>query len=175
MNTWPVDPDAALALPVDELGLLILRDYRRSKGWNAYNWMNDAQQRPGYQNRPDALHALSEAWSWLLSRGLVARDFGQSNSDYVFITRVGEHALDEGLAEVHATERLQVELHPILEAKVRHTYGWATTTPPCSKRSSWSKSEFASSARLPVRSRCVADAARFRCRGAVGDTWLGRG
>jgi uncharacterized protein (TIGR02391 family) len=115
-----MEAEDILELAVDELALAVLRDFDQGGGWNAYNWMLEADRQ--YPGRKDVSAAFSEAWAWLLGRGLVARDFRKSSAEAVFVTRAGRRAIDEGLAEVRAVERLQVELHPALESKVRHVY-----------------------------------------------------
>jgi hypothetical protein len=57
-----------LQLPIDELGLEVLRDFDRTGQWNDYNYVNGARN-AGY-SKP-ALNALSEAIGWLRARGLV--------------------------------------------------------------------------------------------------------
>jgi uncharacterized protein (TIGR02391 family) len=109
-----------LSLPVDELGLRILRDVRDSHEWNEYNWYLKMQQQARFSDV--ALRRCAEAWGWLRAKGLVARTPGQSASEAIFVTRRGEQVLKEGPLVVRAAERLDVDLHPRLEAKVRRQF-----------------------------------------------------
>jgi uncharacterized protein (TIGR02391 family) len=110
--------DQVLELPVDQLGLEILRDViaNPDTGDNARNWVRSAVY--GAQ----AKRALSEAWSWLHANGLIATDVEDHNLHQVFATRLGERAAEEGLAVVRAHQRLAMDLHPRLEARVRPQY-----------------------------------------------------
>lgn len=110
--------DEVLALPLDELALLVLRDADNSREWNWRNWMNSAGH-AGYRQMPEALQALAEAWGWLIQHGLVAWDPQQSSDSSFKISRKGRHLLDYGLPWLRATERLDVELVPILEHSAR--------------------------------------------------------
>lgn len=110
----------ALALPLDELALTILRDVETNDEWNSHNWMLKAQQSDTYSW--DALHAFAEAWQWLYAKGLVARSPSQNSADAIFVTRRGKAALVEGAEPMRAAERLDVDLHPLLERKVRRQF-----------------------------------------------------
>jgi uncharacterized protein (TIGR02391 family) len=110
-------PEEVVALPLDELALRVLADAKSKETWNWKNWMIEAQN--SFQRDLSALRALSEAWTWLRSKGLVAWNPAQDSDNSVFITRRGHLVLKSGLAFLRATERLDVELHPALENKVR--------------------------------------------------------
>jgi uncharacterized protein (TIGR02391 family) len=129
---WTPEPDEVLALSVDELGLRVLADIAfqqsvpgaQQAGLEALNertWLNDLAMSPAYAGRADAVAACSEAWGWLRSRVLVATDGarGQFGDGWVIITRRGRQILDRGLDYLRAVERLDVDLHPILEEKAR--------------------------------------------------------
>lgn len=111
------------ALPLDVLGIEILRDVIANGEWNSHNWMLLAQQDVGLRD-PAASNALAEAWNWLYAKGLVARDYskGDSSSSAVFVTRLGHEAARRGLAEMRARERLDVDLHPRFEKGVRRQF-----------------------------------------------------
>ncbi|MEX0834065.1 MAG: TIGR02391 family protein [Actinomycetota bacterium] len=119
-TSWELSADDVTVLPVDVLAMATLRDFVDGEGWSAWNWMKGAEAHFGA--RSVAVKALAEAWAWLNSRGLVARDFRRSSADAVFVSRIGHRALADGLQEVRAVAELQMELHPILEGKVRQTY-----------------------------------------------------
>lgn len=71
-----------------------------------------------YEGRPGAIGALEEAWGWLFTHGLIVNS-GLHSSWSIRITRRGEKLLDEGIAWLRATDRLDVELLPVLELKAR--------------------------------------------------------
>lgn len=81
-------------------------------------------QQHGRYGSPDspALRAFSEAWAWLIAKGLVAPDATQSGPDWVVITRRGRAVLQAGLPVVRATDRLDVALHPRLEGNIRQEF-----------------------------------------------------
>jgi hypothetical protein len=85
---WILSPDEALALPLDELALSILRDAHANQEWNYRNWLLKAQQN-AYPDRPDALLACAEAWGWLQAKGLIAPDPLKGSSEAFVISRRG--------------------------------------------------------------------------------------
>jgi uncharacterized protein (TIGR02391 family) len=107
-----------LELPLDRLGLAVLRDFEETKQWSDYNYVNEARN-AGYSE--DAKLALSEAMSWLRGRGLLAPDLLQSNTG-AFVTRLGRSVLESGLTYLYATERLQEGLHPVIEGEARSQF-----------------------------------------------------
>lgn len=109
-------PDQVAALPVDELGILLLADMATTKEWNEYNYLLAAEQ--AYR-RTEALAAIAEAVGWLRARALIARTPGQSSENAIFITRTGLRVLADGPKAFQATERLQGGTHLSIEAKAR--------------------------------------------------------
>ncbi len=118
MTPWELEADEVVALPLDELAMRVLVDFRDNDGWNWRNWVMMAKQN-GYRDRPDAVRALVEAWSWLLNLGLVVRDVGQSSGDAVTISRSGLEFLENGAPWLRAVHRLDIALVPALEYKAR--------------------------------------------------------
>jgi uncharacterized protein (TIGR02391 family) len=110
-------PDTAAELPVDQLGLIILKELIVSREWNTRNFILRAQREDGY--RAGASRALAEAVGWLMARGLIARDADQHSADAIFVTRIGHQVAKEGPDVFYATERLQRNLHAQIEAKAR--------------------------------------------------------
>jgi hypothetical protein len=109
----PIREEQAVELPVDQLGLIVLRDFAR-EGSNQNNYVREAEQYSSYG--PEGSRALAEAFGWLHARGLVARDPGQSSPDAIFVTRTGYRVLQEGPDSFYATERLQRgSLHLLIE------------------------------------------------------------
>src|SRR5205807_1150051 len=104
-------------LPVDQLGLAVLKDMIERNTWNERNYVLEAQQHHGY-GRGDPIQALLEAIGWLHARGLIAHD-PESSSDAIFVTRAGKRVAHDGPDAFYATERLQRGLHPMIEQKAR--------------------------------------------------------
>lgn len=113
-----------LALPIDELALALLEELAGDQGFlNRRNWMLGVIQGGAHGNaHSPAIRAFSEAWAWLTAKGLVAPDPSQDGPDWVFVTRRGRAVLEAGLSELKATDRLDVELLPLLEGKARRFF-----------------------------------------------------
>ena len=112
--------DEIAAMPVDRLALMVLLHADLANAWNWRNWILEWQQRTGAHGTNPAALAINEAWGWLVSRALIAPG-PNSNFDLhgINITRAGRDALTRGVDYVRATMRLDVELSPILEQRVR--------------------------------------------------------
>lgn len=117
-------PQEAMDLPVDELALHVLADMVDAHEWNEYNYTlrYHHDRTHGYGTDQDALRAIAEAVGWLRANGMIARKPGDTNADSIFITRWGDEALGANLANVRAIIRLQSELHPLLQHKVRRQF-----------------------------------------------------
>lgn len=115
---WDLEAGEVLALPLDDLGLRVLKDARDNNEWNWQNWLIAARQR-AYPGRKDVLNVLSEAWAWLLNRGLVVWNPQQSSAGAFVISRQGHQALERGLPWLRAVQRLDLQLVTELEAKAR--------------------------------------------------------
>ena len=110
-----IDHKTLLDMPVDQLGLLVLKDFLATDQWNRHNYIND------YRNAgapSPVLRVLAEAVEWLSGRCLIATDPEQSSTS-AFVTRIGRRVVAEGPDVFYATERLQRDLHPTIEAKAR--------------------------------------------------------
>lgn len=116
---WTLGDSETLALPINELAIRVLRDFREHSGWNSGNWLLEAKAQGASK---DALRALSEAWAWLESRGLVAWDPAQATPLSRFVTRLGMEALDVGAARMEAGQRLGVALHPRIAQMVERQF-----------------------------------------------------
>jgi uncharacterized protein (TIGR02391 family) len=101
------------SLPIDSLGILVLKHLADTREWNSHNFLNSGRN----LRIPDStLRCWSEGLNWLVSKNLVARgEPGQSNSESIFITRRGNKVLQTGLETIRAAERLDVTLHVSLE------------------------------------------------------------
>lgn len=105
--------DEIQLLPIDRLGIFVLKYLADTKEWHSQNFLN-----PGGDlrlNQP-TLKCWSEALNWLVSKNLVARGKpGQSDPGSIFITRLGTKVLEAGLETIRSAERLDVALHDRLE------------------------------------------------------------
>jgi uncharacterized protein (TIGR02391 family) len=104
-------------LPVDELGLHVLKDMIESQTWNDRNYYLEARQYGPYSGV--ALRAIEEAIGWLHARGLIAHAKEQSSADAMFVTRTGHLVAREGPQAFYATEQLQRGLHVKIENEAR--------------------------------------------------------
>lgn len=117
-------PEEALQLPVDELGMLVLRDLATWHQANEYNYGNALRQDTarGYAANLDARMAIYEAIAWLHARNLVARKAEEATGNIIFVTRWGHEALTRSLPQIHAVERLQGNLHQLIEQRARRQF-----------------------------------------------------
>jgi len=115
MTMTGLAPEVVAQLPVDELALQVLGDFHRMKEWSTTNYIAWAKQ-DGYPF--PALRALAEAFEWLRAHGLIAQNPAQSDAHAIFVTRLGERILSEGMRVLHATERAQ-GVHASIEAVAR--------------------------------------------------------
>lgn len=118
---WTRSRQDTAELPIDALALLVLKDYVDGNGWNWQNWMIESAQ-DGTARDAEIAQALSEAWSWLMTPGLVVRDPSQSSPDSYKISRLGRETLEFGVARLAAGERLGVALHPRLAQRVQQQF-----------------------------------------------------
>lgn len=108
--------DSVVSLPVDQLAMIVLADIANRPEWNQYNYTLGAHRD---LKREDAGHAVAEAMAWLSARCLIARPPSQSDSNAIFVTRLGQQILREGLHVLRAHERLQEGMHRLVEAVAR--------------------------------------------------------
>jgi hypothetical protein len=111
-------PDLVVQLPVDELGLHVLRDLIATQEWNEYNY----RLAIGRQYQGEAAEAVAEAYAWLKARAFVAPDPTNHSDHAIFVTRTGRRVAAEGGDALHVHERLQVGLHPAIDRKVRRQF-----------------------------------------------------
>jgi len=86
MPDFTLSPEEVLGLPLDQLGLAVLKDLVANNETNEVNWLQAAAR----TYRPDTVQALAEAWAWLHQTGLVAN--GQQTmytAGLIFVTRLG--------------------------------------------------------------------------------------
>ena len=97
-------PHTVVELPVDQLGLVVLKDMVASETWNSRNYILEAQQWAGLPHG-EPTRALAE--------------HEPSSNGAMFVTRAGMRVVAEGPDAFYATERLQRGLHPTIEKKAR--------------------------------------------------------
>jgi uncharacterized protein (TIGR02391 family) len=121
-------PALLTSLPVDRRAVEILRAVTAGEGpaffGNRWNVLNELIQHVWNGREPEAARAYEEAFDWLVSHGLVSREPSQSGPDWFFVTEPGWEVVQSsaGLAKIAAAERLSVDLHPRLAARVRSQY-----------------------------------------------------
>ena len=117
-------------MPIDVRGLGLLRVFVAAEdAGDEWNWVHSHNllNAPSWQGRHiegnlgEYLRGISEAWAWLAAQGLVAVRPDQSSGDAYFVTARGRALVSDSdpLGRFHAEERLGVDLHPRLEARVR--------------------------------------------------------
>ncbi|MFC8362017.1 TIGR02391 family protein [Streptomyces griseorubiginosus] len=117
-----IAPQDARDLPVDELALRVLEDFTQTSEWNSYNYCLRYTTDEAYRMDGAAVRAVAEAMQWLLSQGMLATKPGDSNPQSVFVTRKGHAALAQNIQEIRSVNRLQENLHPVIEAKARRQF-----------------------------------------------------
>lgn len=108
-----LSPEETQSLPIDRLGLLLLKHLATMQDPNARGFLV-AGRNQGRQNH--ILLYWSEALNWLVSKNLVA--FGRpdhSSPEAMFVTRRGKQVVETGLEPIRAAERLDLDLHDRLE------------------------------------------------------------
>jgi uncharacterized protein (TIGR02391 family) len=118
---WTRSREDTIELPIDALALLVLQDYVAGNGWNWQNWMRESEQF-GTARDPEIGLALSEAWSWLMTHGLVVRNPSQTSPDAYQVSRLGRETLKYGVARLAAAERVGVALHPRLAQRIQQQF-----------------------------------------------------
>ena len=118
---WQRSREDTIELPIGALAILVLQDYVAGNGWNWQSWMRESEQY-GTAHDPEIGLALSEAWSWLITHGLVVRGPSQSSSDAYKTSRLGRETLKYGVARLAASERLGVALHPRLAQRIQQQF-----------------------------------------------------
>lgn len=122
MRLWDHTGDELLTVPLPDLALLVLADFKEGEGWNQRNWLLEAKQ--GHievVRQAGVLDRLAEAWAWLNAKAFVSLRPDQDSAESRRVTDEGHRALTLGLARLHAAQRLDVELLPHL-AKAKRQF-----------------------------------------------------
>jgi uncharacterized protein (TIGR02391 family) len=115
-----IDPAVIVDLPVDQLGIEVLKDLIATKAWNEYNYLLEAGET--FRGQPGAAEAVAEALAWIRARALIARKPGDSGDATFIVTRTGRRVATEGFAFYSAAEKLQGGLHPLIEQEARSQF-----------------------------------------------------
>ncbi|MBB3082549.1 hypothetical protein [Geodermatophilus sabuli] len=127
-QTWgvPVEVEKALAWPVEQVALHLLRNYQRTSVQpdrrSELIYARQAYHRNGVPEAQasSVIRALAEAFDWLVLHGLLSEDPPPNNNGH-FITRKGREVLEStaGPALLRAQVRLVIDLHPSIAQRVR--------------------------------------------------------
>ncbi|MEU3432406.1 TIGR02391 family protein [Streptomyces sp. NPDC006863] len=120
----PVPTDQIRELPTPELAMALLRSFGAGSTINANNMLRGAEQAfesNGERDTNALLSRLSDAWAWLVSRGLIGPHPKQTDSSWKRVTSLGREMAEDpnGQAKLWAADRLAGTLAPALEEKVR--------------------------------------------------------
>lgn len=115
-------PDVLLSLPIDELAMRVLADLVASAEWNEYNYLQSLSQSELYSRRQDVQHTIASALGWLHARVLIAFTWRHPGDTAIVVTPAGHTAVQQGLALVRASQRLQEGLHPLIEGRSRRQF-----------------------------------------------------
>ncbi|RZE68248.1 TIGR02391 family protein [Streptomyces albidoflavus] len=123
----PVPAEQVRELPTRDVALLLLQHLASGNGRALQlNSVVGSTVARAYEGEPDVdalLDVLADAWSWLESRALLARDRTQ-NEVFRRVSREGIELAKNpiGLAHFEAGQRLSGPLHPALEGPVRTNF-----------------------------------------------------
>ncbi len=116
---FDLSPEETQSLPIDRLAVLVLQHLVTTGEWNQDNFLSHGANR-GVPT--ESLRCWAEALNWLISKNLVARGTpGQMSAQAIFVTRLGQRVLNDGVETILAAERLDVALHGRL-TKVRSQF-----------------------------------------------------
>lgn len=120
-----LNPQEALDLPVDELALHVLADLLNQETRSESNYTLGYRIDPTSRYTQDqaALRAIAEALGWLRAHGMIARSPADTMQAAIFVTRRGRELVKtRNLNAVRAVERLQENVHPLIERKARRQF-----------------------------------------------------
>ena len=121
----PVEPDDFRNRSTSDCALILLRQLAKEPNLlNTNTIMVTAKQAYASNNEPDVPHLLdrlSDSWAWLVSRGFIGPSSTQGGGDWRRLTTRGQQvaAQEDALTIIVAEDRLALNLHPILESKIR--------------------------------------------------------
>lgn len=120
----PVPVEQIRELPTPELAMALLRSFGAGDTLNANNVFRGAEQAfqsNGERDVDALLSRLSDAWAWLVARGLIGPHPKQTDSSWKRVTSLGREVAGDsgGQAKLWAADRLAGVLDPALEEKVR--------------------------------------------------------
>ena len=119
-NLLELRPDTIMSMPIECRAIAMLKDYVDSNHWCFRNWCYRAEKK---LDKGTHMDALAEAWSWLEAHCLVAVDYEKTDSRARKITSIGAGALEAcSIREIVAAERIGLDLHPLLQGKIRPVF-----------------------------------------------------
>ncbi len=118
---FQLSPEEVLALPIDELGLLILRQMGRGSEMRT-NLIGRLRQQGDVPR--EATQAVAEAWWWLIRKGLIVPDTQNPDDSWWLATRLGRDVAEreDGRERLRAGERIEFDLHPRIADDVRSEF-----------------------------------------------------
>jgi hypothetical protein len=119
--TWNRSREETLALPINALALLILKNYQSKRGWNWRNWMKESEHY-GTARDPEINAALAEVGVADDTRPRGTGCDPRGTPDAYRISRLGEQTLKDGGARLVAAERLGVSLHNRIAQQVEEQF-----------------------------------------------------
>jgi len=103
-------------LSLESVALVVLQDLHERQQLVRERWFNDAKY---WFGKGPHLEVLIVAWAWLQARALIAPD-PYTSQEKVIVTRAGrDSAKQSSLQSIIASERLGLNLHPLLAGKIR--------------------------------------------------------
>jgi uncharacterized protein (TIGR02391 family) len=115
---WLLTDEQVVELPLDVLGLEILKDILSNEmnPSDNRNWLLMAKDAYSVEAR----QALAESWDWLYLNALIAVDRTSMSHTAFFVTRLGRAVAQAGDTErLRASARVDLDLHPSLQGRVR--------------------------------------------------------
>lgn len=112
-----IDQETIVDLPINKVAYFVLKNFSECNSRSLHNWFLGAKREYG-----DGEHmlALSEAWSWLVSKGMVVKNPDSIDSRSYLLSRTGLKALDnQSFEKILAAEKIELNLHPILNEKIK--------------------------------------------------------
>ncbi|MCM2417903.1 TIGR02391 family protein [Streptomyces sp. RKAG293] len=122
----PMPAEQIRQLPPRDVALLLLQHLGSTQGRHVQFAVVVSTAQQAFQHEPDTdelLDGLADAWAWLESRALIARDWSQSEA-FRRVSLLGAELLEssQGITRFEARERLSGALHPDLENTVRTNF-----------------------------------------------------
>ncbi len=127
MDDWPPTSEEILDLPIDDLGIRLLRElkkYPRNIHRGNLIAANHSLNLRINDLSITVWRAIGEAYDWLMFNGYLSNNPGPDNSDFANVTRLGLKLLEETdpLIMDRALRRIGLDLHPLIAHRVRREF-----------------------------------------------------